>query len=114
VSVIWQFGPNLEPTNVWFGRTAIHSCHELYYELAQRIIDNTCTKEEKNQLQDLEQLRMELNGLTKVARKLRRDRLRQGALELESTEVRFELNNAKDPTKIIRKKEQVIRSLYIY
>lgn len=35
----------------------------------------------------------------------------QGALELESTEIRFELNSAKDPVNIIAKKEQEINKV---
>lgn len=79
-------------------RTAIHSAHSLYYELAQRIIDDSCTKEEKGNLPgyyssrlievDFVELREDLKLLVRIARKIREDRLKRGALELESTEIR--------------------------
>jgi exoribonuclease R len=56
---------------------------------------------------DFEDIRKDLINLVNVARKLREDRLKRGALELESSELRFELNANKDPVNIIPKKEQV-------
>ncbi len=108
VSVVWEFDSHYRIKRTWYGRTLIRSCHALYYELAQRIFDDTCTKEERQTLSNYDQLRNEITTLITVARKIRDDRLERGALELESTEIRFELNEKKDPVNIIPKRGQEI------
>ncbi|KAK3258973.1 hypothetical protein CYMTET_32006 [Cymbomonas tetramitiformis] len=41
VSVLWTLTPDLEVTDVWFGRTVIHSAHKLTYQQAQAMFDRT-------------------------------------------------------------------------
>lgn len=109
VSVIWEFdATNFTIINVWYGRTIINSCHALYYELAQRIFDEKCSQDEKNKLTDYSQLKKEISTLIYIARKIRQDRLDRGAVELESTEIRFELNSDKNPLNIVPKRGQEI------
>lgn len=112
VSVIWELNSQLEIVKAWYGRTAIRSCHELYYELAQRIADDKMTEEEKKKYPDHPQLKEAILLLIKVARKFREERIREGALELESQELRFVLNqNTKSPEKIVAKKSQEINNV---
>lgn len=111
VSVIWELNSKFEVISTWFGRTSIRSRYELNYELAQKIIDNTCDKEEMKQLLEFNELRKDLIKLVEVGRKLRENRLNRGALELESSEIRFELNVNKDPINIIPKKDQEINHI---
>jgi exoribonuclease R len=55
------------------------------------------------------QLKKEITTLILLARKIRLDRLERGAVELESTEIRFELNSTtKNPLNIIPKRGQEI------
>ncbi|PRP88289.1 DIS3-like exonuclease 1-like [Planoprotostelium fungivorum] len=109
VSAIWELDENCKVVNVWFGRTAIRSIHEMYYEQAQRLLEGKPTKEDLQQLPDAAELKREIEMLTKTARKLRQERLDKGALELESAEVRFELNSkTHNPTKMITKNDQEI------
>jgi DIS3-like exonuclease 1 len=108
VSVLWEFDKDYRVLRTWYGRTVIRSCHALYYELAQRVFDGECTKEDLQVLPDYTQLRKEITTLVMLARKIRDDRLALGALELESTEIRFQLNDKRDPINIIPKRGQEI------
>ena len=58
----------------------ICSCHELNYELAQRIADDTATKEERAALPDYKELQDDIRLLIEVARKFKKDRLSAGSL----------------------------------
>ena len=80
-SAVFQINQNFEVLNTWFGKTIIHSDRRFTYEEAQEIIDG---KEHD--------LSNEINSLNKIARVLRADRLKEGALNIESTEVRFEID----------------------
>eukprot|EP01119_Soliformovum_irregulare_P018505 TRINITY_DN5697_c0_g2_i1.p1 TRINITY_DN5697_c0_g2~~TRINITY_DN5697_c0_g2_i1.p1 ORF type:complete len:755 (+),score=330.95 TRINITY_DN5697_c0_g2_i1:163-2265(+) len=111
LSVIWEFNLKLEVENVWFGRTAIRNYGEIYYEFAQRVCDNKCTPEEMKKLgKDFPQVREEIQILMKIARKLRENRIAAGAVELESTEIRFKFDDkgSKLPTTLIPKRSQEI------
>eukprot|EP01117_Protostelium_nocturnum_P010562 TRINITY_DN3799_c0_g1_i5.p2 TRINITY_DN3799_c0_g1~~TRINITY_DN3799_c0_g1_i5.p2 ORF type:complete len:1114 (-),score=421.54 TRINITY_DN3799_c0_g1_i5:5440-8781(-) len=113
VSVIWELDSKFEVVSTWYGRTAIRSVHEMYYEQAQRILDGKPTEEDRKKLPDISELKTEIELMTKIARKLRQDRLDKGALELESVEVRFgfEEKESKNPTKIIAKAQQEINAV---
>jgi len=75
--------------DTWFGRTIIRSCHEMYYEMAQRILDEESTEQDLKVLPDINQLRSEIRILTDLAANIQRKRIERGAVELESTEIRF-------------------------
>ena len=85
-SAVFQINQNFEVLNTWFGKTIIHSDRRFTYEEAQEIIDG---KEHD--------LSNEINSLNKIARVLRADRLKEGALNIESTEVRFEIDEKGEP-----------------
>lgn len=95
MSVIWRLDARtLAVGDVWFGRTIVRSSYQLHYELAQELLNG-----ERAEVPELAQLGPEerdaklaelteaLETLTQVARHLRAQRDRGGALELEGVEV---------------------------
>mmetsp|Transcript_15599 Transcript_15599/g.39885 ORF Transcript_15599/g.39885 Transcript_15599/m.39885 type:complete len:692 (+) Transcript_15599:3-2078(+) len=99
VSVMWTLDEAMRVLDTWFGRTVICSCHELHYGLAQALFDGTpfqqLSAQDRARVGDAaeaRQLREEITLLVQVARRLRAQHLEKGALELASTEIRFELH----------------------
>jgi ribonuclease R len=70
----------------WFGQTMIHSDKRFSYEEAQEVLD----KNDGPHLQDL-------TDMMAIARNIRADRFRKGAIAFESDEVKFELDAEKKP-----------------
>ncbi|XP_033842613.1 DIS3-like exonuclease 1 isoform X1 [Periophthalmus magnuspinnatus] len=109
MSVLWELdSASLEVRSVWFGRTLIRSSYQLHYELAQALLNGEdATVPELNQLnpeeqsQRLAELTQALETLTHVARHLRAQRDRGGALELEGVEVRAQLDSEKNITALV-------------
>lgn len=97
MSVLWELDAHTLAVNkVWYGRTLIRSSYQLHYELAQALLNGEQVQvpelakldpEEKDT--KLAELTQALEMLTHVARHLRAQRDRGGALELEGVEVRF-------------------------
>lgn len=95
MSVLWELDARtLAVKKVWYGRTLIRSSYQLHYELAQALLKGEdaevpeltqLSTEEKDA--KLAQLTQALEMLTHVARHLRAQRDREGALELEGVEV---------------------------
>ncbi|XP_066557335.1 DIS3-like exonuclease 1 [Amia ocellicauda] len=101
MSVLWELdGRSLAVQDVWFGRTLIRSSYQLHYELAQGLLEGRGAEEVaeladlpvEEKKQRLGELRRALERLTHVARHLRAQRDRGGALELEGVEVRAQLD----------------------
>ncbi len=65
----------------WFGRTVIHSNRRFSYEQAQQVIDS-----------GKGQFVKELRKLNELAKLLRKTRFRKGAINFDTEEVRFRLN----------------------
>ncbi|XP_030017534.1 DIS3-like exonuclease 1 isoform X2 [Sphaeramia orbicularis] len=109
MSVLWELDAHtLEVTKVWYGRTLIRSSYQLHYELAQALLNREDTEvpelaplspEEKDA--KLAELTQALEMLTHVARHLRAQRDRGGALELEGVEVRAQLDAEKNITALV-------------
>jgi ribonuclease R len=76
----------------WFGKTVIHSNRRFSYEEAQEIIEG-----KQGDYQD------EILILDKIAKILRKSRLKHGALSIESEEMRFRLNDQGHPVEVIIK-----------
>lgn len=97
MSVVWELdAQTLAVNSVWYGRTVIRSSYQLHYELAQALLNGEQAEvpelaqlgsEEKDV--KLAELTQALKTLTNVARHLRAQRDRGGALELEGVEVRM-------------------------
>jgi ribonuclease R len=76
----------------WFGRTIIYSDRRFTYEDAQTVL------EEK-----VGDFAEELNTLNALAKKLRKDRFKNGAVNFETTEVKFKLDENGKPLAVIPK-----------
>ncbi len=76
----------------WFGKTAIHSNRRFSYEQAQEIIEGS-----DGDFKD------EILLFDKIAKILRKKRLNNGALNIESEEMRFQLNDEGNPIGVVTK-----------
>nr|XP_019966186.1 PREDICTED: DIS3-like exonuclease 1 [Paralichthys olivaceus] len=109
MSVLWELdAQTLAVNQVWFGRTIIRSSYQLHYELAQALLNGERAEvpelvqlgsEEKDA--KLSELTQALETLTHVARHLRAQRDRGGALELEGLEVRAQLDEDRNITALV-------------
>lgn len=110
VSVIWTIDPNknFEVVDTWFGRTVIHSRYQMVYEQAQMILENRPLPEKWRFLGNdskVGAVRDNLIVVSAFAQKLKDSRKADGALELSSTEMYFELNERKEPVSVHSKHE---------
>jgi ribonuclease R len=79
----------------WFGKTVIHSDRRFTYEEAQEIIEG-----KDGDYQD------EILILDKIAKILRKKRLSAGAMNIESEEMRFRLDNEGYPEEVVIKRSK--------
>ena len=79
----------------WFGKTLIESDKRFTYEDAQEIMD-------RGQGVFVE----ELKTLNTLAKKLREERFRKGAIDFETEEVKFELDDLGKPIRVYRKERK--------
>lgn len=91
-SVVFKMNENGTINDVWFGKTVIHSNRRFTYEEAQEIIEG---KEDEFQ--------NEILTLDKIAKVYRNKRLKKGALNIESEEMRFKLDDDKNPIEVLIK-----------
>lgn len=76
----------------WFGRTIIHSNIRFSYEEAQLVLES-----------GKGELATELRILNDIAKKLRKERFAKGAVNFETTEVKFKLDEKGKPLAVIPK-----------
>jgi ribonuclease R len=76
----------------WFGRTVIHSDHRFTYENAQEVLESGNGMFAK-----------ELKLLNDLAHRLRKERFDKGAVNFETTEVKFKLDEKGKPLAVIPK-----------
>lgn len=91
-SAVFVLSKNAEVKSRWFGRTLINSDKRFTYEEAQEILDK------KSGL-----FYEELDILNKLAYKLREEKFKNGAIEFETDEVKFELDNLGKPIRVYKK-----------
>ncbi len=85
-SAVFELDPEANVIEEWFGRTIIHSNTRFSYEDAQEVLENkTGTHSE------------ELLILNELAYKLRERKFKHGAINFESTEVKFRLDEKGKP-----------------
>ena len=94
-SAVFELTPDAKIVNEWFGRTATHSNRRFAYEEAQDILNN-------NSGDYLEELRL----LNELAYKLRNERFKNGAINFETVEVRFRLDENGVPLAVYPKIRQ--------
>lgn len=76
----------------WFGRTIIHSDHRFTYEQAQEVIESGTGTFAK-----------ELEILNRLHHILRKERFKKGAVNFETTEVKFKLDEKGKPLAVVPK-----------
>ncbi|MBY0328963.1 ribonuclease R, partial [Patescibacteria group bacterium] len=91
-SAVFVFTPDMKIVSEWFGRTVIHSDYRFSYESAQAVLD---TKEGP--------YLKELEAALAVAQHLEKQRFVNGAIALETTEVKFKLDEAGVPIGVYTK-----------
>ncbi|KAI9323091.1 DIS3-like exonuclease 1-like protein [Dichotomocladium elegans] len=111
VSVLWTLDKaTFQVKNTWFGRTIIRSTCEMEYEQAQQLLDGEPVATNLNRSLG-NKLRPCIMKLAEVLRTMRRNRLSNGALELESNEVKFKIAENNQITDIISKGSMEIHGL---
>ncbi|EFJ15290.1 hypothetical protein SELMODRAFT_445658 [Selaginella moellendorffii] len=110
VSVIWTLDRqnNFEVVKTWFGRTIIRSRYQLFYAQAETIMEGKRLLpgwEIKSGSNDLSQLQSDLLLLGTFAQSRRLFRRLNGALELASTELKFEIDERREPVQVETKVE---------
>ncbi|MCX6190791.1 MAG: ribonuclease R [Flavobacteriia bacterium] len=91
-SAVFQLNSSGEVEAEWFGKTVIHSNRRYSYEDAQEIIEG-----KEGEYQE------EIREIDRVAKILRKARLANGALNIESEEMRFKLDDGGAPVETIIK-----------
>lgn len=82
-SAVFELNTDAKIVNEWFGRTVIHSDRRFSYEEAQEELENT--------------INPTLTLLNQLAHKLRAERFAKGAINFETTEVKFRLDENGKP-----------------
>lgn len=91
-SAVFEIDDGGKVHNEWFGKTAIHSNRRFAYEEAQEIIEG-----KDGDYQE------EIRTLDKIAKILRKKRLKKGAMNIESEEVRFRFDEKGYPSELMIK-----------
>lgn len=94
-SAVFTFDQDDKIVDRWFGRTIIHSDRRFTYEEAQEILENG-----SGEFAD------ELKKLNKVARQLRKIRFKHGAINFETEEVKFRLDEEGVPMEVYVKERK--------
>lgn len=93
----------------WFGRTVTHSDARFAYEEAQAIIESrsttipaevSLTEKEYTVSEELKEATLELDRLAKI---MRRQRMKDGAISFDKVEVKFDLDEEANPTGVFFK-----------
>ncbi len=91
-SAVFEINQEANVVKEWFGRTLTHSNHRFTYEDAQTNIENKEGVFEK-----------ELTLLNTLTKKLKAKRFKNGAINFETTEVRFKLDEKGKPIELVTK-----------
>jgi ribonuclease R len=91
-AAVFEMDKNGKVMKEWFGRTVIYSDHRFTYDGAQEVIEA-----KKGKFAD------ELSILNDLALKLRKERFGHGAVNFETTEVKFKLDAKGKPLAVIPK-----------
>ncbi len=94
-SAVFTFDKNNKIVDRWFGRTIIHSDKRFTYEEAQEILEN-----------GEGEFASELKKLNQVAGRLRKTRFKNGAINFETEEVKFKLDDEGVPVQVYIKERK--------
>lgn len=95
MSAVFVLDKNAKILKEWYGKTVIHSKKRFTYEEAEKIL--------KTGHQQKTEYYKELSILNNLAKKLNKERFKNGAISLEQDEVKFILDQNGIPTKVIKK-----------
>jgi ribonuclease R len=98
-SAIFQINKEGKVKEQWIGKTVIHSDRRFSYEQVQEIIEGADGDHAK-----------ELHVMNEIAKSLRGQRFKKGAINFSSQEVRFQLDDAGKPIGIVIKESKIRRS----
>jgi ribonuclease R len=99
-SCVFELDQDAKVLNHWIGRTVIHSDRRFAYEEAQEHID-----------QQQGDFYEELTLLNELAKKLREKRFQKGAINFETVEVKFKLDENGTPLGLVIKERKDIHKL---
>jgi ribonuclease R len=91
-SAVFEFDNKDKIVSQWFGKTVIHSDRRFSYEQAQEVIEGKS-----------EELAEVIRDLDRIAKIYRKQRLKNGAMNIESEEIRFRLNEFGQPEEVLIK-----------
>ncbi len=94
-SAVFTFDNKYKIVDEWFGKSVIHSDHRFTYEEAQESIENKDGLYHK-----------ELKDINTIAKKLRKQKFKNGAIAFESDEVKFILDDNNVPTGVYVKERK--------
>ncbi len=89
-SAVFEFNPKGKIVKRWFGKAMIHSDKRFSYEEAQTILEKNPAEHLRSH-ERLDELTEALLALQKLARSMREEREKNGAINFETEEVRFRL-----------------------
>ncbi|MEZ4921238.1 MAG: ribonuclease R [Saprospiraceae bacterium] len=89
-SAVFTFDKTNKIVKRWFGKTVIHSDMRFTYEQAQSILEKKPDPEVKAHPQ-FDELKWGILSLNKIALELRKQKVKNGAINFDSEEVRFRL-----------------------
>ena len=112
-SAVFEVTPQAKVVKEWFGRTVIHSDKRFSYEEAQEellvIGDSLLVTGKQNDGDNIDEspttnnYSKELNTLNQLAHKLRDERFAKGAVNFETVEVKFQLDENGKPLGVYQK-----------
>ncbi|MCB9251439.1 MAG: ribonuclease R [Flavobacteriales bacterium] len=91
-SVVFKMDVSGKIKDEWFGKTLIYSDKRFSYEEAQQILETGKGLHSE-----------ELNLLNKIAKNLKTQRMKEGAISFETEEVKFKLDENGKPLEVIKK-----------
>ena len=91
-AAVFEMDTKAKVLKEWYGRTIIHSDHRFSYEQAQEVIESGSGK-----------FAEELKILNELHHLLRKERFKKGAVNFETTEVKFKLDGKGKPLAVIPK-----------
>ncbi len=99
-SAVFEINDNAEILSKWFGKTIIHSDKRFTYEDAQDLLNQNADKQISANLEDLSDKLLKLN---QIAKKMQSDRRAKGAIDFETTEIKFKLDENGKPIAVYKK-----------
>ncbi|MCC6383551.1 MAG: ribonuclease R [Bacteroidia bacterium] len=94
-SAVFEMNENGKVFKEWFGRTVIHSDRRFTYEEAQQVIETG-----KGDFSN------EISVMNHIARQLRKERFRKGAISFDKVEIKFKLDDKGNPVGVYQKAYQ--------